>query len=120
MCSWNEISIHRAQGIILYTISENQGATQSEIAEILYIQGATVTNAVQRLEENGLVRRQRDDEDQRLVRVYLTDEGQAKAKQVQAHLKTLGEIILEGIPESEHSATVGMIEHIIENLKSQN
>jgi predicted CoA-binding protein len=44
------------------------------------VQGATITNMRQRMEESGLVRRRRDPEDNRLVRVFLTRAGRKKGE----------------------------------------
>lgn len=48
-----------------------------EISSKLLRSGGNITLVIDNLEKLGLVRRQRDAEDRRLVRVSLTDEGQA-------------------------------------------
>ena len=45
------------------------------IAARLYLESSTVTPPVKRLEQAGLVTRQRNDEDERQVQVHLTDAG---------------------------------------------
>jgi len=45
------------------------------LAEALDVSQASATGIVDRMEQRGLVERQRDDEDRRIVRVILTDEG---------------------------------------------
>src|SRR5690242_14513856 len=64
----DQIAMHRAQATLLCQLFEHDGMTQSEIADQLSVQGATVTNMLQRMEEAGLVVRHRDIEDNRLVR----------------------------------------------------
>ena len=49
--------------------------TQSEMAEQLGITGATLTHHLNALERKGLVRRWREDNNRRVQRVELTDEG---------------------------------------------
>src|SRR5437870_8458970 len=71
----DRIGMHRAQATLLCRLFDQNGMTQSEIADQLAVQGATVTNMLQRMEEAGLVTRRRDPEDNRLVRVYLTEKG---------------------------------------------
>jgi hypothetical protein len=59
--------MHWAQATLLCRLFVRNGMTQSEIAEQLSVQGATVTGMLQRMEEAGLVARRRDTEDNRLV-----------------------------------------------------
>ena len=47
----------------------------SGLAEILYVSQASATGIGDRMEQRGLVERHRGDEDRRVVRVALTDEG---------------------------------------------
>ena len=51
--------------------------TQSELAQEICVQPATLTRSLDRLTRAGLVERRLDAEDQRMSRVYLTDEGRA-------------------------------------------
>src|SRR5262245_53006435 len=74
------IDLPRAQASVLLTLSSRDGITQSELGEQLCVQGATVTNMLQRLEESGCIVRRRDAEDNRLVRVYLTAFGREKCE----------------------------------------
>ena len=46
----DDIAMHRAQAGLLCRLFANDGITQSEIAEQLAVQGATVTNILQRME----------------------------------------------------------------------
>ena len=54
---------------------EKEGITQTELADHVMIQPATVTNMLQRLEREGFVERRPDVEDQRISRVYTTAKG---------------------------------------------
>src|SRR5688572_18978258 len=78
----SQIDMHRAQATLLCRLYGQEGMTQSEIADQLAVQGATVTNIVQRMEEAGLIMRRRDAEDNRLVRVYLTDKGRDRERSI--------------------------------------
>ena len=71
----NEIGLHVGQEMILCALWENEGITQTELAECLRIQPATVTNALRRLERKGFVCRREDPNDQRVSRVFVTEEG---------------------------------------------
>src|SRR5438445_11813940 len=77
-----EICLHRAQASVLLALYDKDGITQTELGEQLCVQGATITNMLQRMEESGLIIRHRDPDDNRLVRVYLTDAGREQEKKI--------------------------------------
>lgn len=85
----DRVGVHRGQGMLLCAVADRDGATQSEIADMLSVQGATVTNMLQKLEESGFVARRRDSEDNRLVRVYMTDEGRVKEQEILSQIEEL-------------------------------
>src|SRR5881394_1952467 len=78
----DQITMHRAQATVLCKLFAQDGMTQSEIGQQLSVQGATVTDMLQRMEETGLVTRRRDPDDNRLVRVYLTDNGRHQERAI--------------------------------------
>ena len=66
------------QYLVLNALNETDGQTIGGIAEVLALESSTVTPLVKRLEQAGLVTRQRSREDERLVQVSLTDAGRAR------------------------------------------
>ncbi len=64
---------------------------------------ATVTSMLQRLEEAGLATRQRDPEDNRLVRVRLTEAGYQKERSINEQFGKMQELIFKGINEEERA-----------------
>src|SRR5215213_2415646 len=99
----DQITLHRAQATVLCKLFIQDGMTQSEIAQQLAVQGATVTDMLQRMEENKLVTRRRDAEDNRLVRVYLTDEGREKERAITEQFLKLESQIFEAFEENERA-----------------
>lgn len=71
----DELGITYPQYLVLHTLWEQDGRTIGEIAERLVLESSTITPLVKRLELAGLVRRERDKQDERRVRVALTDAG---------------------------------------------
>ncbi|MBC8098517.1 MAG: MarR family transcriptional regulator [Armatimonadetes bacterium] len=79
----NEIGLHVGQEMFFVSLLQAEGATQSEIAERLHVQRATITNMLRRLEQTGLIERRGDVDDQRVLRVYLTEKG----RELRQHLQ---------------------------------
>jgi DNA-binding MarR family transcriptional regulator len=97
----DQIALHRSQAMVLCKLFAQDGITQSEIAQQLSIQGATVTDMLQRMEEASLISRRRDLEDNRLVRVYLTDAGREKEHFIMEQFLKLESAVFAGFTESE-------------------
>jgi len=112
----NRIALHRAQAGLLCRLFANDGITQSEIAEQLAVQGATVTNLLQRMEESGLVTRRRDLDDNRLVRVYLTDSGRQTERAITEQFIQLESTVFEGIGEAERVQLRRLLRQMLANM----
>jgi DNA-binding MarR family transcriptional regulator len=70
-----EAPISPTQSAALATIDRRGPLTLGELAQLERVQPPTVTAAVGRLEEQGLVDRERDPEDRRVSRVQVTPAG---------------------------------------------
>ena len=112
----DQIEMHRAQATLLCRLFVQEGMTQSEIADQLSVQGATVTNMLQRMEEAGLVTRQRDVEDNRLVRVYLTDEGKNKERSIVQQFVKVEETMFEGLTQEDRASLRRMLRLMLDNM----
>jgi DNA-binding MarR family transcriptional regulator len=62
--------------------AQDAGRTCGEISERLVTRDPDVTRIVDRLENRGLVRRERDDSDRRVVKVFITKEGLQNLRQL--------------------------------------
>lgn len=65
----------RGQDSVLTVISQHPGITQKELAEILGIQPASVSELLMKLERKGLVLREKNENDRRSIKVQLTEDG---------------------------------------------
>jgi MarR family transcriptional regulator, organic hydroperoxide resistance regulator len=70
-----EMGLHPGQARCVWAISDNDGITQRDLAELLHISRPTLTPILQKLERAGVVEREADSDDQRLVRIRLTAAG---------------------------------------------
>ncbi|MEG6508112.1 MarR family transcriptional regulator [Methyloligella sp. 2.7D] len=102
----DELGLTYPQFLVLHVLWENGEATVGAIAERLGLESSTITPLVKRLEQAGLVKRQRNPKDERQVFVALTQAGTAMRQRTHC----LGETLL---------AAAGMpVEKLIE-LNSQ-
>jgi DNA-binding MarR family transcriptional regulator len=115
----DQVDIPRGQASVLCVVAQQDGLTQTEIAERLSVQGATVTHMLQRLEEVGLVDRRRDPQDNRLVRVYLTEAGRQKEGSINERIGNLQELIFRGLSEEERVVLRRWLQQVILNISEQ-
>lgn len=71
------------QYLVMLTLWERDDITVSEIGERLFLDSATLTPLLKRLESAGFIVRQRSRQDERQVAVTLSDEGRALQQQAQ-------------------------------------
>ena len=112
----DQIQLHRSQATVLCKLFAQNGLTQSEIALQLSIQGATLTDMLQRMEEAGFVSRRRDAEDNRLVRVYLTEAGKEKERFIHDQFHKLESAVFEGFTEIERAELRKYLLRAMENI----
>jgi DNA-binding MarR family transcriptional regulator len=111
--------IPRGQATVLCVVAKQDGLTQSKIAEQLSVQGATITNMLQRLEEAGLVNRRRDPDDNRLVRVYLTEVGRQMERSINEQFGNMQELIFKGINAEERAVLLRLLQQIVMNITEE-
>jgi DNA-binding MarR family transcriptional regulator len=73
----DQLGITYPQFLVLSTLWEADGRTVGAVAERLDLEPSTITPLVKRLEAAGFVTRQRNPDDERQVRVRLTERGRA-------------------------------------------
>lgn len=65
------------QYLVFLVLWEKDDITVKTLGERLFLDSGTITPLIKRLEARGLVSRRRDEEDERQVRIRLTEDGQA-------------------------------------------
>lgn len=72
---WSEDGLTIAQMRLLWTLRDEDGQPVGALAEHLGVNPSTITGHIDRLVKQGLVRREEDADDRRIVRNYLTETG---------------------------------------------
>lgn len=73
----SKLDLTYPQFLVMLVLWEKDDQTVSEIGGKLNLDSGTLTPLLKRLETAGRIRRRRDPQDERQVRITLTDEGQA-------------------------------------------
>ncbi|MBI5920712.1 MAG: MarR family transcriptional regulator [Betaproteobacteria bacterium] len=69
------VGVSGSQLWVLWQLSAQPGQRVKELAESLHMHPSTASNLLDKLEARGLVRRERRDLDNRVVRIYLAEAG---------------------------------------------
>jgi len=85
----------------LLTLSEDGETTMGGLCERLHFACSTATDLVDRLERHGLVRRERDRGDRRVIRLRLLEQGERTFKSVLAAHRAYLERVLRGVSNEE-------------------
>ncbi|MDE1154817.1 MAG: MarR family transcriptional regulator [Acidobacteriaceae bacterium] len=87
--------------MILEALLHKGAMTMSALCDVVLLKNASMTAAVDRLEERGLVHRANDEHDRRVRFVQLTAEGTTVIKRLYArHERDLDEV-MAGVPEAQ-------------------
>jgi DNA-binding MarR family transcriptional regulator len=70
-----EVGLSTATWFLLSMLIEEDGISQGEISHRFEVDPSRITRLAQRLQDEGLLRRERDPEDNRVVRLYASEEG---------------------------------------------
>lgn len=117
-CKMRYLGLHRGQPPVLFALYENDGMSNSEMAEYLEITPATLTNKVKRMEKSQLVVRRGDPDDERLSRIYLTDKGRGLMDTLRGSMLDMDEILLSGFSDFETQQLKNLLAKIVENVDS--
>lgn len=92
------------------------GVTQRELADSCYLDATTLSRALDRLEERGLVARSTDGSNRRANLITLTAEGDGVAREVAEGFHRMDEGLWEGFTEEEMETLLDGLERLRRNL----
>ena len=105
-------------GGMLMVIKRYGNPSQKDLAGYMRITPPSVTTMIAKLESQNLVERKQDKDDQRIMRIHLTEEGEKYASEMAEAMAKLDKIMLNGISEEEQSALRGTLIRMAVNLHS--
>jgi DNA-binding MarR family transcriptional regulator len=93
--------LHLGQNHLLAALWERDGRTPGEVAAALHVTTPTVVKMATRMTAAGLLTRRRDERDNRLVRLWLTDAGRALREPIEAERQAMEEEITADLTDAE-------------------
>jgi len=97
-------NIGSGQFFILMPLYKKDGINQEKISQIIKVDKATITRAITRLIDEGYVIRERDENDRRAYKVFLTKKGKGIKRNIMAIAQRWDDIILANMDMDQHEA----------------
>ena len=114
-----DLNIRSGQHDFLYVISKNEGISQKELSEFLYVGKSTTAKAVKNLIENNYVKKVQDENDKRIYRLSLTEEGKKVMPKIDATFLELVAIFSKDLSKKEEEQTVTVLKRILHTISEE-
>ncbi|OFI46400.1 hypothetical protein BG262_05130 [Floricoccus penangensis] len=101
-----------ARGLLFFLNDKSNGLTNSEIAETLDIKPSSVTAMVKQLEQEDLIFRVSDEQDKRINRIYISDEGRKMVSERINIMDTASEELFSSLTIKEQSELLRLLKKL--------
>ncbi|GAB4347548.1 MAG: MarR family transcriptional regulator [Oricola sp.] len=101
----------------LAVLSVNDGLPIRDLAVYTVTEQSTLSRALDRLQADGLVRREADPSDNRSVRVFITEEGRAAFEVLWPHMAAAYARMFRGVDENERLAFIATLQKMLANIR---
>ena len=116
MCDQWLISPHGltiSQGYTLLAFAPQGAVSMGELSASMELANSTMTRMVDQLVRKGLVQREPDDADRRVILVSLTPQGQEMQHALRTEFQEFFELVLQEIEEDERATVVDALEKLV-------
>lgn len=114
----DDTGLHRGQPRVLFALKAQDGRSHSELAHIMEVTPATVTNTIKRMELAGFVERRRSQEDERVSMVYLTEAGRAICDELDVLMTQMEQSTFVGFTDAEKEQVRHYFQRMRDNLRT--
>jgi len=112
----DETGVYQAQHRLLMEISRNPNASQKEVAKIMDVSASTIAVSLKKLEKGGYIKRETDEDDNRLNKITLTEKGKKVVDQSKQIFRLTDQKVLQGLTEDEKYTLYVLLQKLDVNL----
>lgn len=102
--------------LIIISLVHQDGVTQLDLVHRTHLSPPTVSVTLKRLEAAGYISRTVDMQDQRAVRVYLTEKGKQLNQAALKNIKAVDAILMQNISAEESEILVKLLRRMRDNI----
>ena len=111
-----EYDLNKSQSMILFQLHRDGRISQKELAQKLNVSAPSITSMIQKMEKSGYITRRTDEQDQRVMRLSLTEKGESLVQSVIDVSDRMEQILSEGMSLEERLLFRRLMLQINENL----
>jgi len=101
-------------------LDHEDGVTQLELSRKVHLSAPTVSVTLAKMERDNLLIRRQDTKDQRIVRVFLTEEGRRVNHRIHMEIQKVDRCLIDGFTEEECLLIKALLKRMNENLEGMN
>lgn len=109
----SEIGLHAGQIFVLNSLWDRDAQSQAELSKNLGLTAPTIYNMVVRMADKGFVEIRKDENDARIMRVFLTEKGLEIQPKVEDQWGKLEEITFRNLTEPEKMMFSMLLQKIV-------
>ena len=109
------VNISTGQYILLAELFDEDGLSQEELTQRVYVDKANTARAIKKLEEKGYVRRLPDENDGRIKRVYLQPSARVIEEKFWLIITGWSDIINKDIPKGKQEILINTLNKMADN-----
>lgn len=109
-----------SMGFCLLNINSEEGTPATKIAPLMGLEARSLTRLLKSMEEKGLIYREADASDGRLVRILLTDEGKKKREKAKESVLRFNNTVRAMIPDAKLNIFFEVLQEINKAIEKNN
>lgn len=110
--TWQKL---RGKGAVLSILSKEDGVTQKNIADAMFMRPPSLSELLHKMEGEGLVERRTNETDRREVLVYITDEGRRIATMVAAEHERRADKFFSALSDEEKDSLAAILKKLLDS-----
>lgn len=103
---------------ILRLLSEHGELTQRQLQDILNIKSGSLSEIVRKMENDGLILREKHPEDRRNIVIQITEKGKLTCSQNLQRLKEQETILFSALSQQEQEQLFGLLSRLLDDWQS--
>lgn len=104
---------------VLKPLVDNESLTQLELVKLTNLKAPTISITLRNMEHDGIVRREKNDDDRRETHVYITEKGKKMYAKVLGALDKAEQTMLKGVSEKELKNLRDTLKKLSENIRME-
>lgn len=112
----NKTGINLVQSKVIFALNMQSGPTQRELADKIGVESPTLVPIIDKMEQDGYVKRKHDPKDRRIKRIYATAKADSLWDSMMECAAQIRKTAIQDLSEREIKSALGVVKKMTENL----